>query len=163
MASHSAGHSSGPNSNQDGLSNIRMIVRRIFEWGSIGIVVIIIVIAVKYLVPWGSFTNPFTQTGVQTASHALTTSGCPGGAHKLSELGLGSDWTEINPNGCRFIYDIKEGSIELSDGEEEKPASGWIDFLPSQARLTSGPVKGYYAYCPTTTGTQQINWDCLPV
>jgi len=107
---------------------------------------------------WGE-----TSQGTVASQASSAATRCPGGAHPLSELHLSSEWTSINPNGCRFIYDIKEGEVELGDGADTALASGWIEFLPSEARITSGSVKGMYAYCPTKTGTQPINWDCEPV
>lgn len=153
MSSHPSPDSGG-NASQGGLDNIRMIIRR----GIYGFTTVVIVCMTFFVWhPWISFSTGSPSTGNVVANR------CPGGAHSLLELNLSVEWKSINPNGCRFIYDITQGAMEVSDGEDIRPASGWFEFLPTSARLTSGPIKGYYAYCPTSTGTQPINWDCQPV
>jgi hypothetical protein len=107
--SNSSGHSSGANSSQDGLSNMRMIVRRIFEWGPPAIAIVILVVAIKFYVPWGNIFGSFAHAGI-TVSTAIT-SQCDYAHRKLE---LGSEPVAFNPGArCAYNFTVAEGAIEF--------------------------------------------------
>jgi hypothetical protein len=119
--------------------------------------------------PWASIfvappRNDYAITGVlpgTVPTKVRVTEHCSGGMHNFNELNLREGvWTPINPYLCRLVYDIKQGSITLGDGVNEAPASSWINFMPTQAILTSGPLVGFFTYCPTNTKTKPVNWEC---
>ncbi len=173
MSSHAAGHSSGNNANQDGLSNIRMIVRRIFEWGPIAIAIVILVVWLKFFAPWGGFTytsadhvpvsNTQSQQTVYTPdAYAALSARCPG---MIQHVILGAAGAVINPgNLCRVDFRVLSGQVALSGNGSSvvvDERGGELGSTPIEvATAASGSAEIIYALCPF--GTKYGDTGCAP-
>jgi len=120
MSSSSAGNASGANSNQDGLSNMRMIVANILKWGPVTVAVIIAIVWIKSS-PWAGMTS--IQNVTQNARYTTTTTASPLEAqcdYSHKRLELGSEPVAFNPGArCAYRFTVKEGAVEF-DGPDGK-------------------------------------------